>query len=504
MIQKAKNFIANKCTIKNLLILFLIVQPIFDLKIFYNSISTLIRVFFVILFFIYYFIKCNNTKKYFILIYPVLISIYFIFHHFNALNFNSYVPGNFNYSIIQEGLYFIKMICPYLLIYSLFRSNLSKKDIFFIIKTLVLIISLTIIISNLFLFSYGSYSDMKIKANIFEWFNLKSTYTYQDLASKGLFEVANQISAILLMFLPFTIILALENKSKSNLITLLCNILGLLLLGTKVAVLGIGIVFVYTSSIYIFINRKFKNLSVIAIVFALYICLLPFNPTFLRIAENQEIIEASSNPIIYEDSSSSTNTEEPASNENIEPLPENATTNKKNYVLQHYLANNINENFILNSYPYEYDVDFWYDIIKSNNPLKADYRFLEQAMVKRVIEINNNKWDIIFGITYTRIQNIFNIEKDFIMQYYALGIIGLIFVFAPYFILLLYWIFRQLYSKLKKLDLLSLVAFITICMIFFVAYYSGNLLNSLGFVIYFSIIIHILLIAVDNNSVDIQ
>lgn len=488
MITKIKNYIINNCTIKNLLILFLIVQPIFDLKIFYSSISTLIRVLFVVFFFLYYFIKNNNKKKYFLLIYPILIGIYFIFHHLNALNFTSLVPGNFNYSFFQEALYFVKMLCPYLLIYTFFKANFSKKEIFFIIKTVVLTISLIIIISNLFLFSYGTYSDMKIKANFFEWFKSNSSYTYQDLASKGLFEAANQISATLLMFLPFTIVLTLENKTKSNFIALFCNIFGLLFLGTKVAVLGIALVFVYTCGIYILINRKFKNLSFVIILLGIYVCLLPFNPTFLRIAENKEIIEASSSSVIMEDKPSSTNTEETQPKDNIETLPKDSIEYKKDFILKHFSSNNINENFLLNRYPYEYDVDFWYDIIKSNNPLKADYRFLEESMVKRVISINNNKLDTLFGITYTRVQNIFNIEKDFVMQYYSLGIIGLILVFAPYFIILFHWLLKQFYNKLKNLELLSVLAFTTVCMIFFVAYYSGNLLNSLGFGIYLALI----------------
>lgn len=482
MMQKIKNYITHNCTIKNILILFLIVQPIFDLKIFYGSISTFIRVFFIFLFFIYYFINSKNKKKYFLFFYPILILIYFIFHHLNALKFTSLVPGNFNYSIFQEALYFIKMLCPYMLIYCLFKSKITKKELFFIIKICVLVISLIIIISNLFLISYGTYSDIKIKANFLEWFNPNSSYTYQDLASKGLFEVGNQISAILLMFLPFTIILTLENKTINNFFILLCNILGLLFLGTKVAVLGITIVFIYTCGIYIFINHKFKNLSFIMIIFGIYICLLPFNPTFLRIAENKKIIEASSSSIVTP--------ENPSTTYNIETLDENSFDYKKDYVKKNHAANNINQNFILNRYPYEHDVDFWYDIIKSNNPLKADYRFLEEAMVKRVIEINDNKFDFLFGITYTRIQNIFNIEKDFVMQYYSLGIIGLILVLCPYFVLIFYRIYNALRNKLKDLTITPLLSFTTVCMILFVAYYSGNLLNSLGFGIYLALMFY--------------
>lgn len=489
MIQKINKFMTANCTIKNLLILFLIVQPIFDLKMFYGSISTLIRVFFVVLFFVFYFINSKNKNKYFLLIYPFLILIYFIFHHLNALNFTSVVPGNFNYSIFQEALYFVKMICPYLLIYSLFKANISKKDIYFILKTIVLEISLIIIISNLFLFSYGTYSDTKIKANFFEWFNSNSSYTYKDLCSKGLFEAANQISATLLMFLPFIILLNLEDKNKLNLFVLICNVIALLFLGTKVAVFGIIIVFLYTSLGYILLKKQLKKLFILIPFILIYICLLPFNPTFSRISENKAVIEASVKvPAVK-------NTEnEFTSSEDI-PIQES----KEDYILKYYAQNNINENFILNRYPYQYDADFWYDILTSDNPSKSDYRFLEEAMIKRVISINNNKFDSLFGITYTRVQNIFNIEKDFVMQYYSLGILGLLLVFAPYFLILFYWIFKMLNSKLKKLNIFSSVTFVTICMIFFVAYYSGNLLNSLGFGIYLSLITNALILRSKNG-----
>ena len=205
MKQKNLNNIINQ-----FLIVFLIIQPIFDLKFFYNSISTLIRVIIIYTLFAYYFFTSKNKKKYYLLIYPVLIGIYFIFHHLNAINFYSLVPGNFNYSILEEALYFVKMLSPFLLIYCLYKSNFTVDKMIDIMKYLVLIIGITIVVSNLFVFSYGSYSDVPIKANFFEWFNPNSEYVYQDLASKGLFEYGNQISAILIMFLPFITYSALQ------------------------------------------------------------------------------------------------------------------------------------------------------------------------------------------------------------------------------------------------------------------------------------------------------
>lgn len=57
----------------NILIIFLIAQPIFDVKIFYNSISTLIRVIIIFALFAYYFFSSKNKHKYLLLIYPCLL-----------------------------------------------------------------------------------------------------------------------------------------------------------------------------------------------------------------------------------------------------------------------------------------------------------------------------------------------------------------------------------------------------------------------------------------------
>ena len=144
-------------------------------------------------------------------------------------------------------------------------------------------------------------------------------------------------------------------------------------------------------------------------------------------------------------------------------------------------------------YPYTYDPDFWFSILNEPRFKRVDYRFLEESMIKRVVEINNNKLDILFGISNTRVQNIFNIERDFVVQYYALGIIGLILILIPYFILLFNYLIKIIKNKFKYLNIINILSFITIIMIFTISYYSGNMLNSLSFTIYFSTIYAIML-----------
>ena len=250
--------------LENIIIIFLIIQPIFDLKIFYNSISTLIRTVIIIVFFLIYFIKSNNKRKYLLLIYSVILGIYAIFHHINAMNFTSLVPGNFNYSLVKELLYFVKMIVPILLIYVLFKSKITNSKIDKIIQLIVFIMGFSIIITNLLGMSYGSYSDEIIKANFIKWFNNSENYTYKDLASKGLFEYGNQVSAVLLMFLPFIINKSIKEKNLKNFVILLINVFALILLGTRVAVIGIMLVFIYTTVIILYMKNKekLKNIKI--------------------------------------------------------------------------------------------------------------------------------------------------------------------------------------------------------------------------------------------------
>ncbi len=502
-----------------LLIIFLCIQPIFDFKFFYNSISTLIRVIVILGLFSYYFLREKNNKKYLLLIYPLIIGIYFIFHHLNCLNFKSLVPGDFGYSMFKEGLYFVKMLTPFLLLFCLLKSNVQKNTILKVIQFIVTFMGLIIIISNLFTFSYGSYSDTIIKANILEWFNSSSNYSYMDLASKGLFEFGNQIAAVLIMFLPFTLYSlfadVLDNNNTQNFIIkkikinkrlcfnvliVLLNILALLMLSTKVSVFGIIIVFAYTIITLLFISvllkNKIKALNFLPILglLVVFITILPFNPTFDRISERSNIIET------FSDLTSNTIENGVVTFDTVEDIPDIPLTvvpevNNEHYeyIESNYKSKNIHDYFIKEYYPYKYDPDFWYNLLQEDITKTTDYRYLEASIIKRIIEINNNKLYILLGISYTRIQNIVNIERDFVVQYYALGIIGLIIVFLPYFICIFYFIYHTFHSKFKNLTIENTLSIITIIFLFAISYFTGNLLNSLSFTLYFLLLFTLML-----------
>lgn len=181
----------------------------------------------------------------------------------------------------------------------------------------------------------------------------------------------------------------------------------------------------------------------------------------------------------------------PTISADVDLVPVISDVSDNNYMLQ-YIENNyenkqLNRQFLFANYPYQYDPEFWYNFLQNNISLTTDYRYIELSMIRRVIEINHNPMDKWFGITNTRLQNIFNIEKDFVVQYYALGIIGIILVFAPYFIIIGVFAYDTIKKKFKNLTVQNLLAGITIVFLFGISYMSGNLLNSLSFIIYFAL-----------------
>lgn len=496
------------------LIIFLIIQPIFDLKIFYNSYSTLIRTVIITLFCFILFLKDKNKKKYYAFAYLVCLGIFFVFHNYNAVVFKSAAPDNFSYSWIKEIVYFIKMQVPLMLIYVLYNMNIKNERLKSIIKYITIIMGGTIIVTNLFCIAYGSYTDIKIEKNFLFWFTAESkTYTYKDLLSKGLFEYANQIGAVLVMFLPFNINLNL--KDGKNKYVIIINLLSIVLLGTRVAVLGTIIVFLYLAFIRFFCfkynkennDSKKKYLFIIILIIA-YIAFLPQNPVFNRIDEMANLEE---NTIEVVSQTTEVITEDISFENSIQSIPDNITNDvnqindineekteynsKLLYIKNNYKDKRILEQFIFYSYPYQYYPDFWIDIMNKDIKLRTNYRYIEKEMVKHAVKYNNNFNDKLLGISYVRIQNIFNIEQDFVVHYYSIGLIGMLLIFLPYFIIIVKKIIElMLFVRTKqKVNEENIISIATILFLYIIAYNSGNLLNSLSFTIYFSIIYAILL-----------
>ena len=116
-----------------------------------------------------------------------------------------------------------------------------------------------------------------------------------------------------------------------------------------------------------------------------------------------------------------------------------------------------------------------YDFVQNTPNNKLNYRYIETSIIKRVMQIDNRKTDYLFGISNTRIQHIVNIERDFVEQFYAFGIIGSIILLFIYPLSL----FLLIKNYLKKRSYFNLLLIINCLIFIFVSYLTGNILNSI-------------------------
>ena len=445
---------------KRLLLILLCIYPIFSLEIFYNNFATLIQIVFITIFLLWTFFINKDSRKNikYLIFYVIVLLIYGIFHHLNALDFHSLVPGDFHYNYIDEILYLVKMSIPVFFIYLMYYSNLEKEDYRKVIKSWIILIGGSIIITNILGISLSSYNNEVIKGSIFSWFS--NNYIYNELASKGFFMYANQIACLLVVLIPLDAYFFFEDKL--NILYMAIIMLAALMLGTRVSNLGSIMVLIASILAYMFFGilkkekLQWKKLGLCGIIVIIYASILPFSPTFSRYEVYDYLM--------------------PKSIKGLVASTADTYISDIEYIKNHYEEKLINENFILNSYPYEYDPEFWLGILNEPINKRADYRYLEISMVKRVVEINDNKNDIWLGITNDRIQNIFNIERDYVLQYYAFGIIGCILFLGIYLIL---WIL-SIVKLIKKFNYFktSIVASITLLLL--IAYLTGNIFNQIA------------------------
>gem|GEM_PF-4132090 len=67
-------------------------------------------------------------------------------------------------------------------------------------------------------------------------------------------------------------------------------------------------------------------------------------------------------------------------------------------------------------------------------------------------------------------------------------------IFFPYFALIMYAAYMIIKHRFKRTYLINALALVTTFFLFAIAYNSGNLLNALGFTIYFALIFNLVII----------
>lgn len=516
--MKVKEKIINKQIIQKILMIFLIVQPLLDLYFLYDenvvnffgfSPSTIIRIAIIGIIAILFLIIIKKGKEFKLyLIYILLVILYVVFHHLNALNFTDYYDGyDFGYNLIDEIFYIIRMLMPLGVIIVSAHFKFEDRKIETIVNLIIFIICGSIILTNILGISTGSYSKEIIKGNILCWFQAdRCNLNYMDLASKGLFLDPNRLSALLVLITPIMFYVMIKNPNIKNKILILINMIGMYMLGTKVSTYGFIIIVSLSFMLYIFFSFIKKELKYkhslgffFLLIIALCVTLLPATPAINRTFIDNELINDYNNNkdgelINNEEKMNEINqqikdkynnkSEETDENESIEEVLKKMSYEEKKEVLTTFVEGNyesyhINPHFILNSYPYKYDPEFWYNVMNLPLEQRTNFRLIEEMMLKRVKEINNNKYDDYLGITFTRMGNIFDLERDFLSHYYTLGIIGLIIFLLPYVIIVLVCIIKIFISIKHNLNLKNTCYLMGIGITLFAAAFTGNVMDGL-------------------------
>lgn len=472
--MKERNNVKN--IIENVTVFFLFLLPLFSTVFLYNKISTLIQVIFVFLLLFVTLILYKDSRKNikWMILYYVLCLIYLGVSFYHQESFKSLLPSSYGFNIVSELLTILKLITPITFIYSLYYIKLPFKKYMLVLKVWCILFAGSIVLTNIFKISLGSYSDTFITKNIFEW-NKYNYYKYT--ASKGYFMYANQVSALCIIFLLMFIYDYLYNSKKSIIYVLLVS-LAMLMLGTRVSTLG-GLLTLVFAIIFYFIINIFNKISIKKRIYILVIPVLgwvlllhvsPYNNRSIEL--NRSINRHMDDTSIVDDKA-------------IVMDDTSMDVDKTKYVYQNYNKDYLPKVFFEKYYQIKYDEEFWYNFVKNNSIDKINYRYIEKSIIRRVVEVNNNALDKYIGISNTRIQNIVNIESDFYLHYYAFGIIGSIILLVIYLILFIY-----AFNNFVKIQ--NYYAFIMLsCVVLFLfsAFLTGNIINSINAVLPFIFVV---------------
>lgn len=465
-----------KNIIENVTVFFLFLLPLFSTVFLYNKISTLIQVIFVflLLFVTLIFYKDSRKNIKWMILYYVLCLIYLGVSFYHQESFKSLLPSSYGFNIVSELLTILKLIIPITFIYSLYYIKLPFKKYMLVLKVWCILFAGSIVLTNIFKISLGSYSDTFITKNIFEW-NKYNYYKYT--ASKGYFMYANQVSALCIIFLLMFIYDYLYNSKKSIIYVLLVS-LAMLMLGTRVSTLG-GLLTLVFAIIFYFIINIFNKISIKKRIYILvipvlgWVLLLQVSPYNNRSIElNRSINRHMDDTSIVDDKA-------------IVMDDTSMNVDKTKYVYQNYNKDYLPKVFFEKYYPIKYDEEFWYNFVKNNSIDKINYRYIEKSIIRRVVEVNNNSLDKFIGISNTRIQNIVNIESDFILHYYAFGIIGSIILLVIYLILFIY-AFNN-FVKIQNYYAFTMLSCVVLFL--FSAFLTGNIINSINTVLPFIFVV---------------
>ncbi|MFK9090234.1 O-antigen ligase family protein [Bacillus salipaludis] len=449
----------RKNIFENILLLFILVQPILDLATslainYLNSEFTagiLIRFAMMAVGVIYLFFISDSAKKRTSIIYLILLGLFLVLGFVNNIMVKSPISMGEELKFIIKSVYFVVFFFSYLYVFKQLQSRTSWGNT--IQRYIVYAMSLV----GLSMFIAG------ITNTAF------SSYTYNKVGHTGWFYAGNEIGAIMSICFPIVILYAIKKttslKTSYYWIPVLLLIYSLMAVGTKVGFGAALITMVISLFMLIFElitkrkDRKFNlktNLIINAIVFILFILYIPFSP----IAENTSI------------HLSLLQNEEKTDNQTVKPeKPGKHQTEKEN------LDNQQLEDLMLSS---------------RGAYLDQQKEFFAEAPVSQKI----------LGMGYAGNYKEYPklTEMDFYDLFFSFGIIGFILYFIP-FLLLAVLIIKKIFTNIKSnFTLENVLVASGIILGVGIAFSAGHVFTAPAVSIYLAILVAYLYMKIVNPS----
>jgi len=491
MKQKLKEIIKENKNILGLLCLFIIIQPFLDilplftnekLFIFGFTIPTLVRCAFIGILGLISLKKIDKKNYKYLVLYAIALTIYTILHHNIASDTRMIVPENYTYSLVSELFYIVRMLLPLAVIEFTRNSNINQDKFLNVITISSAIIGTIIFIGNTFCISYISYGEGKTIINWIQWFFTDLTkYEFTELTSKGWFYMANQVSGLTMLLLPFTLFATIKKTSKINIYATIILIISMIMLGTRLASYGwilviICFVIAITLSKYIYKDKRtktsyYKTLLIITLVGLLFLVNSPI----------------SRREYGYELGDLTTLKERPTINkDDIESLNKAYT-----YIEESYKVFGVQETYIYELYNYKHDPGFWFEIFdRSVESGVIENREMQRLISNNIIKNNNKKLKYqLFGYSFSRMRNggIY-MEHDIIVQMFTMGYLGTLLLIGPYLAIITIICIKVLKKMKRKIALFNITFLVSICATIGSAILTGHILDELFVTIYIGFI----------------
>jgi len=126
--------------------------------------------------------------------------------------------------------------------------------------------------------------------------------------------------------------------------------------------------------------------------------------------------------------------------------------------------------FIIDAYEVEKHPIFWCDYLQ--NSKTNDYRILKTSILNNIYNENDNELDKFVGMGYTL--NFIYTESDYSYQFYNYGILGIVLMIGPYFVIVFGVLINMLRNYKKKFNFENLLLLMGPALALCVAYYSGH------------------------------